>query len=171
MPDTGGYLLETQEESEWCWAAVAQSVERFFDPNAELTQCQIANNVIVRRNCCGDPVPDSCNVPQRLTDALGNRGIDRLQKDGALSRPLSFGELQQQLDAHRPVCVRIEWDGGGGHAVVVTGYQLLSSGARLVDVADPLYPDCTVDYEELANAYQGDGRWTDSFLVKAVKGA
>ena len=165
MSGIGGYPMDLQEESEWCWAAVALSVAKFFYPQSGEKQCDIAAKVTDKRHCCD--APPECNEPQRLTDAL--RVALSAQSGASLTkvvpRPLRFDELQRELDAARPVCIRIGWDGGGGHFVVLTGYQVLSSGDRHVDVADPLYPDCTVDYEELTNAYHGDGQWTHSFLL------
>jgi hypothetical protein len=172
MPGIGGYPLDLQEESEWCWAAVSQSVARFFDPQSGLKQCDIAAQVTNQPGCCGNI--RECNAPARLTDALpvalaGKPSGASLKQ--VVSRPLRFDELQRELDAGRPVCIRIGWDGGGGHFIVLTGYQVLSSGDQHVDVADPLYPDCTVDYDELTNAYHGDGQWTHSFLLDVPKGA
>jgi hypothetical protein len=34
--------VQRQEKSEWCWAAVSASVDRFFRPDSAHTQCEIA---------------------------------------------------------------------------------------------------------------------------------
>ena len=173
MAAIGGYPLDPQQESEWCWAAVAQSVARYVDPQSKITQCAIANKVAAKKgasknkpNCCTTADSSTCNCPQKLTDALDTLGEKTVSPLRIINRPLSFQELKQELDAELPVCIRIAWEGGGAHFVVITGYGRLTSGAQHVDVADPLYPDCTIDYEELRNAYHGDGQWTHSYLLK-----
>lgn len=80
------FRIQRQEQSEWCWAAVAVSVERFFDPHSKLTQCEVANKVIPKLpkqvppivfppsdcgcccHCCCNP--ESCNHPAELKLAL-----------------------------------------------------------------------------------------------------
>lgn len=167
MPGIGGYPIELQEESEWCWAAVALSVVKYFQNASQpQTQCAIASKVLHSQQCCLPDKNNICNQPVKLGDALGAKGIGALRQAGEIPRPLRFEEVQRELDAHRPICIRIGWDGGGAHAVVITGYQVLEGGIRHVDVADPMYPDCTIDYEELTNAYHGDGQWTHSYLLK-----
>ena len=158
MANPDEYPLDPQEESEWCWAAVAQSVAKYFDESAQ-SQCAIAGLVMKDGNCCDNPV--GCNEPAALTKALTKVG----KPPELVNRPLIPRELQKELDEHRPVCIRIGWDGGGGHFVVITGYQVLTSGALHVNVADPLYPNCTIDYDELSTSYHGDGQWTHSYLV------
>jgi hypothetical protein len=169
------FKIEQQEQSEWCWAAVAASLAKFFDPcdvcskRTLFQQCQIATRVLSplsppppapKLDCCGDPTP--CNIPQVLAEVLKAIGMWRT----TLDRPLTFDEVQQEIDADRPVCVRIEWPDGGGHAVVIRGYRVLASGALQVYVADPLYPSSLVDFDEFTFSYYGDGKWTETELLQ-----
>lgn len=155
----GTFQIQTQEEELWCWAAVSASVDHYFSPQSTSTQCQVAQEVLNIEGCCGNP--QACNAPAILQDAL--RAVGRLR--GTLPRPLDFQEIQQQIDSSQPVCVRIQWDGGGGHFVVLSGYRQLASGDQLVEVSDPFFADSIVDYNEFVNAYQGNGQWTGTFLV------
>jgi hypothetical protein len=157
MPDQ--FQIETQEKSEWCWAAVAVSIDKYFDSKSPLKQCDIAKRVLGNDKCCNGG--DDCNKAMTLIGALNS--IKRLSS--TLTSPLSFELVRRELDAGRPVCARIKWNGGGAHFVVITGYEILPSGARHVDVADPHSPDTTVDYDDLRNAYYGDGTWVDTYLV------
>jgi hypothetical protein len=156
------FQMETQGESEWCWAAVSASVDHYFQPESSLTQCQVATEVI-GDECCA--VPDPYNEPEMLDTAL--TVVGRL---GDTTGPLTFEELQSEIDAKRPVCIRIAWDDGGAHFVALSGYQVLSSGARTVDVADPFYPDSTEDFDLFPSYYHGGGEWTATFLTKQKKG-
>jgi hypothetical protein len=163
MADT--FEIEKQREDKWCWAAVSVTVDHYFSPGSTSTQCRVARNVLGVTQCCSDP--DVCNTPAKLQTAL--TAVRKL-KD-TLTRPLEFDEIRQEIEAGRPVCVRIGWSGGGAHFVMISGYRLSASGAKLVEVADPLFPNSTILYDVLVSAYQnaqdpaGGGQWTATFLV------
>jgi len=151
--------IQTQEMDQWCWAAVSVSVDKFFNPASSATQCKVAQDVL-SRSCCGGEV--ACNQAAELQTALDK--VNRLRK--IVTRRLRFKEIENELDAFKPVCARIGWDGGGGHFVVVDKCMELNSGELLVHVLDPLFPNSTIYYDELVSEYLGDGQWTDTFLVK-----
>jgi|HubBroStandDraft_1064217.scaffolds.fasta_scaffold101489_2 hypothetical protein len=155
------FRIQRQQQAEWCWAAVAASVERFFDKDSELEQCQVANKVFNQRKnrCCKDP--SAYDVPEELEVAL-----QKIHKwRNTLRGPLTFEQVQEEIDRGRPVCVRIQWLSGGGHFVVVRGYRLLSSGAQQLYVADPENPSNLVDYNEFKVAYYGEGTWAETDFV------
>ena len=170
------FRIQMQEQSEWCWAAVAASVERYFNPASTMQQCDVANKVLPKEfpnerlpqsdcgcccQCCCDP--DACNRPAELEIAL--RQVYKWRN--TLKRPLTFDEIRREIDRGRPVGVGITWDSGGGHFVVVRGYRLLRSGERQVYVADPLNASGLVDIDEFTLAYYGDGAWTETDLVQS----
>jgi hypothetical protein len=62
--------IEKQEMSQWCWAAVSVSVDRFFDPATTNTQCVVAEKVL-NRTCCPNKV--DCNETAFLQVALKRR--------------------------------------------------------------------------------------------------
>jgi hypothetical protein len=68
-----------------------------------------------------------------------------------------------EIDANRPVGVRIGWSGGGGHFIAIAGYS--TNGAEFVDVEDPWYAASTVNWNVLLHAYKGNGTWTDTYLT------
>ena len=173
--------IERQQQSDWCWAAVAVSVERYFDPASTLEQCEIANKVIPKEYPT-DPAPeiDSCdhpepyNKPADLKLALEDihkwrTTLNRLvAAGGTIVSPgtLTFEAIRQEIDRGRPICAAISWYSGGGHFVVLSGYRMLGSGARQVYVQDPLNPSALVDLDEFSFAYYGDGEWTATHLVR-----
>lgn len=152
------FTIQPQEESEWCWAAVAVSIDKYFNPGSPLTQCEIASRVI-GHDCCNNGI--SCNDAETLIQAL--RAINRWKR--TVNGPVPFQLVKQELDAGRPVCARIKWKDGYAHFVVLVGYEVLSSGAVHVDIADPWNPSTTVDFDHFATAYFGDGTWADTYLV------
>lgn len=155
------FPMQTQQEDQWCWAAVAASVDTYFAPFASAPQCRIAAAVLGSgADTCSNP--QNHNKPGKLQDALYAIGRYRTTRLGALS----FDDLRAEIDSGRPVCVRIAWSGGGAHFVVLSGYhESTTTGVRTVDVSDPLYPNSTRLFEQFPSAYHGGGDWTATFFV------
>lgn len=156
------FIIQHQQESEWCWAAVAATIDQYFNPLSPLRQCDVATRVLGSDNC-SNPI----NEPAILGDAVQVVNPQRVN----LERALNFDELRREIDAGRPVCCAIEWTGGGGHAVVVTGYRVLTSGVRHIHVEDPLNASGDFDFDEFRNAYYGHGTWVETALISPPKGS
>ena len=155
------YPMITQEMDLWCWAAVAQSVHKFFDSGSTLRQCQIAQP-LTGLDCCGAERLD-CDVAWVLEDALREVGHYRADFQGRVD----FDYIRQSLQADRPICVRIEWGMGGlGHFVVICGYIISQSGEPWLTIADPKRGISRWPYDQFSFAYRGLGEWTDTYLVK-----
>jgi len=153
--------MEPQEQNEWCWAAVAVSVDRYLNTASTLTQCQLAKSMFPGEDCCNNP--DPCDRPEKLQDALMK--IGRLR--GVETNGLQFAEVQETvLRQHLPLCVRIAWAGGGAHFVAIDGCSHPGEPRQLVHVVDPAHDDSTMDFNDFLSAYQGMGRWTATFQVK-----
>ena len=179
--------LRKQQASEWCWAAVSQAVDKFFDPASDLQQCKIVSNAF-HRACCGagdTPVRESaCNRPGYLHEVLGTLGL--LAKPSpdaglpAIKGPVPFDQLRGEIDRGRPVCVLIKWrDGGGrGHFIMIEGYSISASKTPYVFVRNPMSPRSSSHhpYHVIASqgpdgGYQdGQGVWAYSFLVQPRTG-
>jgi hypothetical protein len=178
------FRIQRQEHSEWCWAAVAASINNYFDPASKLEQCTVANRVLRHKidfpddECCGGCDgckccchPHLCNRPEELEEAL--KKIYKWRN--TLERALRFDEVQREIDNGRPIGVGITWISGNdapgsssnGHFVVIRGYRILSNGARQVYVADPLNASGLVDFDEFRLAYYGEGQWTETDFVQS----
>jgi hypothetical protein len=50
-PGKGGYpfMMQTQLQDNWCWAAVATSASLHYNSSSGWTQCRVANNDCVNR--------------------------------------------------------------------------------------------------------------------------
>ncbi len=158
------FEMEKQpQNSNWCWAAVGVSVNRYFLPDSPLEMCDLAGQIL------NDP--DTCKVPPSGLDKTGHLE-NVLRYLGLLKEPpelgaLDFDNIRAQINASLPVCVRIEWsDQVSGHFVVISGFARSASGDLWVDVADPYYENATVLYDEFVHAYLGDGEWNYTFLVQ-----
>lgn len=156
------FSMQTQLQTRWCWAAVASSFRDFFRVTSPIPQCEIANRVLRRTDCC--VVDGAGNEDSRLETALQQVG----HFDEKLEGPLTFDQLAAALDDNRPFGARIQWaNRRGGHFVVVSGYLRTPSGRQLVSIRDPWYRDSLIPVEQFRNHYEeGDGSWTDTYFAK-----
>jgi papain like cysteine protease AvrRpt2 len=152
-----GLAMQPQRETEWCWAAVSVSIAGFFDPDAAWTQCTLVGAQLERTDCCQDA--GACNTPQQLTPALARVG--HLDKD--FGGGLDLQAIAAQVDAGKLVALCIDWSGGGGHFVVIDGYD---PSAGMVDVKDPLFGTSYLALSAFPAHYQGGGTWGWTYLTR-----
>jgi Papain-like cysteine protease AvrRpt2 len=163
--------MEIQEETNWCWAAVAVSVHNFLNSgNGNWTQGQLATPVLQTENQIPAGVdcsqtPALCDLTAALDDALTITG--NLRPGGCLqNQHLVFNSIKNWVAAKLPVGARIVWWQGGAHFIVLDGYRELMSGAQQVHVQDPLYGPSFQNYDDLVADYPPGGNWQDTYLVK-----
>jgi Papain-like cysteine protease AvrRpt2/Bacterial tandem repeat domain 1 len=157
------FRIQRQQQSQWCWAAVSSSIRRYYQPASTLSQVDLVNQRR-GRNDCGQPGPgadgDRCNKPDNTSDVIDDLGhLAQMQNNS-----VSFADLRGQLAAGRPIFCRIEWDGGGRHAVVAAGVE----DGEFVIMCDPgsssaadasLGTTTVVAYDSLLSNYSGSGNW------------
>ena len=123
----------------------------------------MAGAALGQGGCCGDPVPDSCNQPWRYLD--GALSIVGRLTGPVTAGPMLFPDIKTVIGAGSPVCIRIGWYGGGGHFVVISGFQE-QPGIQTVNVDDPFYGSSVLDYNTFCTAYHnGQGAWTNSYPI------
>ncbi len=180
-PQNIGLKMQYQETTEWCWMAVATSINHFYNPASTATQCAIMTTV--GQNINGFPkntsacptaqaiaavpglatilanpyTPVAENVLQNLvtpTEYIKSGGVgDALNVHGnnAGSGTLTLDLVTSELAAGRPICVDIAWSGGAGQHVVAI--------AGVMDdqllICDPAYGESVIQYELFPGAYQG----------------
>ena len=145
-------------------------VGRSLDKSLHLSQCGLVDAVLNIRACRAKQVSEACDQPVRLEDGLTYVGHPKSHRNG----PLSFKKIQRNIDAGLPVCAAIQWDGGGHHFVVITGYHKDRAAEPTLFIKDPWpnYPSGDPPREEAYSQfvnYMQIGRWTDSYLVKKGK--
>lgn len=155
---TLAFDMQKQRQSEWCWAAVSTSVSLFYDPESGWTQCSVVNAGLKETTCCKDGGSDTCNQPWQLELALGLVG--HLNRDFGERLPMEA--IAQEIDRTRPIGLCIDWTGGGGHFVVVDGYD---RKAGKIDIKDPLFGHSVVAYDSFPGSYQGGGTWSWTYLT------
>jgi hypothetical protein len=175
------FTMQTQQATNWCWAAVAVSVYDFFNPNRPSntgvaatstiwTQGTLANRLlgITAPGCSQTPIPGSCNQTGALDTALAL--TKNLMPNGALfGQHFTFACIQSWVKAQLPLGVRIQWRGLGGHFIALDGCKVLSSGRQLVHVQDPSGTAHALhslwDYDALVEDYREAGYWDSTYLV------
>lgn len=148
-------LLMAQEQTEWCWAAVAAAMLEAAAAR-RVSQCQVVS-LMNRPDACA--MPDVNNVQGALEEALLAFGLDT----SVLNRAeMTVEAIAESIGRQLPVGVRIEDQATlQGHFVLVVGCD--PAGASIV-AADPWGTPGTpaaryrMPFTELRDAY-GEGGW------------
>jgi hypothetical protein len=158
------FSMQTQSETEWCWAAVSTSVAVFFG-STTWTQCKVAATELTPLDCCGADASTGCNKPWFLDTALTVVGhFDRIDASNS-----PFADVQTEINARRPLCCRIAWAGGGAHFLALGGWSTAPDGTDYVDVYDPYYGFTQVTYADFNSSYKTPGdTWTHSYFTRAA---
>jgi hypothetical protein len=117
----------TQQHSEWCWDADASAILQYR--GIQQSQCAIANWVYGISYACGNyPFNwnNSANSPNAMTGSTGISGI--VWNLGGrhwyyYSQAVSYSTASNAINHGNPVVILWEWQGGGGHFVVLDGYD------------------------------------------------
>jgi hypothetical protein len=122
--------LLPQQQDEWCWAASGQMIMNYL--GASVSQCDEANQLGGRSDCCNSPTPAACDFPG--WPQFANYGFSSASVNDALS----WNDLWTQFDSHRsPVAFSWDWTGGGAHMMVAIGCKVVA-GQQYVTINNPL---------------------------------
>jgi hypothetical protein len=151
-----------QEQSNWCWAATTSGIAHCYKPLEDpIAQCTIVGAELLREDCCSEPAASGdCNQAGFPSQSLAIVGHFDHMENNALD-PERVGA---EIGAGRPVCLRIGWSGGGGHAIAIGGFR---PNQPAVHIEDPAYGPSDVQFNTLVTAYQGSGTWTHTYFTKA----
>lgn len=164
--DVFPFVIQQQEQDNWCWVATTVSVAAFYEPGSLWEQCFWVDDALGTTNCCTAGSTPACNQPWPVSSGLIRVGhLDRIESGTAT-------ELEPEIAARRPVVTAILWSGGGGHAPLINGYGdvVVSLNPfvleRYLYVQDPFYGSSFVSYNSFRMAYQGLGRWVRTYYTK-----
>lgn len=162
------WRLSDQGPSLWCWAAMGESIARYYDPNSRWTQCRLANRL--RRpgeegsDCCTGG-GHQCNWMRTMDEVFREIGhLREPRRDG----PISFEEIGREIDQGRPICVRVTPQ-NQGHFVAIAGVERVG-GVDKILVNDPARRDSKVPYTEFLTYYEGLSSWTHTYLTRREGG-
>jgi hypothetical protein len=159
--DQLAFLMERQQQSNWCWAANAVSVARYYNGASTWSQCGVANSQLSRTDCCGTGAGGACNVASVLDGPL--RVVSHFNR--MVGATISYTDMRTEIDAGRPLCVRQAWSGGGAHFLAILGYHA-NAGGEWVLVDDPIFGPQDVLYTTLVAGYQTTGSWTHTYFTQ-----
>jgi hypothetical protein len=165
-----GLTVERQSQTQWCWAAVSNSVSHFYDAASTWTQCTIANAELGQTGCCTNGASSGCNKSWYLDKALTRVGCFLSIASGTLT----FATIKSLINSSRPPCARQAWSGGGAHFMAIVCYfegllgLIAGAGgtAKRLRISDPWYGDSVLDYDVFVSGYQGSGTWTHSYRTE-----
>lgn len=162
---TLNFAMQAQKQTQWCWAAVSASVADYYG-TAGFTQCDLATwaastRGVANANCCKDGSSSDCNKPFTLDTALKHVGHLNAMTDGASTLP----KVQSEIDGKHPLGVRVGWTGGGGHFLVIDGYDTTVADPKIA-LADPFYGPSVVAFNTFPAHYQGGAVWSHSYTTK-----
>ena len=130
-------------------------------------QCDFANELFGRTECCLKPSSLNCNRPCEMPDVSNLYSSNHIH-NRLVDKPVPFSKLQSEIDAGRPVEVVYFWRDWGkpGHSVIVRGWYT-DGKEEFVHVNDPADSPTTmsgiVAYSELLAPY-GEGDWTYTWV-------
>lgn len=118
---------QAQQQDNWCWAATGNSVADYhgYGQYSQNQFCNMAFGYSLDNDCPND----------QATLANDRRAFRTIGISGGsyLSSTISFSTLTSEISANRPVMTRIGWSSGGGHMMVLTGYDTSGSTVQYYD--------------------------------------
>jgi Papain-like cysteine protease AvrRpt2 len=166
------FNMQGQCHTNWCWAALAASVAAFYDKLSAFTQCVVANLELGRNDCCDVPChTDNVGFNQIHEPGAALNRVDCLDRE-MRNQIASRAQVQQEIDAGRPLCLRTVWSkgnaAGGAHALAIVGYFADSDTLAL---EDPWFgPTHDIPYDQFCTNYKDfGGKWTDTYYTMPAK--
>lgn len=157
--------LMSQEQTSWCWAAVASAVSALVHGGIHPSQCDVAGLVLHSSNCCSHPHLN--NVTAKLDDALRAVSVPAVSQGAdSLSFPIVIGQI---IDRQVPIGARIlDTTNGQAHFVLLVGCDQATQDVVCADpwgaVGAPA-PRYRMPFLKMANDYGGWGVCTDICLL------
>lgn len=159
---TLAFVEQHQEQTEWCWSATTVSITLFYDPASAWTQCSLVNRAFAQTTCCAQGDSAACNQPWYPDKALSITG----HFASAASGPASLTQVENEINASRPISIAIYWTGGGGHNPAIDGYDVTTPTAPSIDIQDPWYGHSTQDFNSFPSTYNGGASWGMTYFTK-----
>jgi hypothetical protein len=170
VPRIDSFSIEHQKQDQWCWAAVALGICRFYGDQTWQQQCDVVNDVFapIRGgiDCCQNGSTLPCNMSWTLSVVLNT--ANRLAPP--IRGVVAFTDLMQEIEVQqRPVAVRITFsDLNIAHFLVLTGCAQTPDGKQWVKLADPSLATgivSTIEYSTLLSNYRPGAIWDESYFT------
>ncbi|MGQ7853392.1 papain-like cysteine protease family protein [Pedobacter sp. WC2501] len=161
MVESITFNIDKQLKSNWCWAAAAESIARYYGKTEFQDQVQLAWRVLGKECKCAGVSCSICNIPQFIGEVLEIAGLQKK----AIPEAVSKDQLIEELINQRPVIAVIKWNNSAtGHLIVVSAVNC----DQHFTVWDSRQPQMSIlSYQDLLNNYQGKSTWVNTFFTKA----
>jgi hypothetical protein len=129
------------------------------DGDLTTKQCELANRAFGLTGCCGAPSGFLCNQPLPVIQVASEwlkAGFSAIYDSGTVS----FSTIQLEIGAGRPIEVGIAWSGGGGHAILIVGWNHGPEGQFAV-INDPKTGTGSIPLQDVISGFgMGEWKWT-----------
>jgi papain like cysteine protease AvrRpt2 len=153
-----GYVQQVQEQSRWCWAAVACSIAEYRGRH-DWVQCTLAREILDRVGCCADP--SVCNVTASLQTALARANSLAEARSG----PVELETLQGQISSDLPVGIRLEREDGTAHVMAIVGFDDGIGADCVLTILDPWSGLDHASYGALTAGLYSHGEWSHTYFT------
>lgn len=119
---------QVQEQDQWCWVGSGLTIAQYLGTDQGISQndfCDIAQGYQQGMQC-----PNQAGQLEYVQTAYQALGMN----PGQVSNPISFSQVQSEIDGNRPIETGIYWTAGGGHAQVIYGYD---TSSQSISYGDP----------------------------------
>jgi Papain-like cysteine protease AvrRpt2 len=142
-PDVASVNVPPQPQmaSNWCWNASQKMILDYLGTSVPHEECVAANNEFNRTDCCNADsngnTPSACNHGGWPQIPKSGKGIYGYTDTQTWNAALPYSTIQSQVYCSKqPVGFSWHWAGGGGHYMVITGYQVVN-GVQYLNVNNP----------------------------------
>lgn len=156
---TSAYLSMTryeQEKSNWCWAATAQMLGKYYGKS--YTQSQIST--YVKGNSTNNATAMLAELTYAIKYATGKNWI--------VTTAATFDNIKGYIgDDSMPLGIRMQWLSEGGHYLVMCGYNGSTSKVTLIDPAVGCLTK-SYNYDDLINEAKiesGTGYYSNTWVI------
>ena len=166
-----------QENDRWCWAGSLQAVLAYagFYPR----QCDIVSIYNDYEDygrghgdCCvlGPKWASDCyhgGYSDGYPPVLGHFGIPSYLNSTV---PLGRDDINWSIRYNNPIIIRLDWENGGAHAVVIHGFTASNMEEDLVHIVDPgpSWGYQVITYNALINGGYGDSGYWDRSVFPQI---
>jgi hypothetical protein len=185
LPQNIGLRMQYQETNEWCWIAVATSINHFYNPASTATQCGIMTTIGQTINKFPSNT-SACPSAKAIASVPGLAAIladpytataENVLDNPSLGIPIEYiksGGVGDALNVHgnwnssgpsSPTLAQIATEISAGRPVAVdiawnggAGQHCVAIAGVLNDlllICDPAYGESVIQFESFPSAYQG----------------
>ena len=133
---------QQQQKDNWCWAACSSMVG-IYNTESKITQTEIVKFI-------KNEIVDEGGNAYEITDAI-NYASGYTKKSTPVVGHISYKQAVEKIDANHPFVVALEWNSGGAHAMVCSGYD---KNENKVQIINP-WKDIKTQYYNYKDIYLG----------------